>query len=76
MMSFGFNLHNSSLVVDEQRPFSIISFCTFRGEAETTGNPEQEWKMGIIFVLVQIFSSCFAGVYNEYLLKKSGAAVK
>jgi len=43
------------------------------GEAETTGNPE--WKMGIIFVLVQIFSSCFAGVYNEYLLKKSGAAI-
>ncbi|RZC41800.1 CMP-sialic acid transporter 1, partial [Asbolus verrucosus] len=28
-----------------------------------------------VFILIQIFCSCLAGVYNEYLLKKQGADV-
>lgn len=31
--------------------------------------------INLLFILVQTLCSCFAGVYNEYLLKKSGADV-
>ena len=31
--------------------------------------------MHLVFLLIQVFSSCFAGVYNEYLLKDVGADV-
>jgi len=30
------------------------------------------WTTGFIFIFLQIFCSCFAGVYNEYLLKAGG----
>jgi len=36
---------------------------------------ENEWTQGIIFISIQVFASCFAGVYNEYLLKGKGAEV-
>ncbi|KAH9492735.1 hypothetical protein Btru_026201 [Bulinus truncatus] len=29
----------------------------------------------LLFIMFQVFSSCFAGVYNEYLLKDTGAEV-
>ncbi|KAF6036370.1 hypothetical protein EB796_005315 [Bugula neritina] len=29
----------------------------------------------LLFIMIQVFSSCFAGVYNEYLLKDTGAEV-
>ena len=30
----------------------------------------------MIFIMLQVFASCFAGVYNEYLLKGKGAQVR
>ena len=32
-------------------------------------------NLGIVFILLQVFCSCFAGVYNEYLLKNQGSDV-
>ena len=32
-------------------------------------------NLGLVLILVQIFCSCFAGVYNEYLLKGRGDEV-
>lgn len=34
-----------------------------------------EFNLNTIFILVQVFCSCLAGVYNEYLLKNIGANV-
>lgn len=34
-----------------------------------------EFNISAIFILVQVFCSCLAGVYNEYLLKHTGANV-
>lgn len=34
-----------------------------------------EFNLSALFVLVQVFCSCLAGVYNEYLLKNTGANV-
>lgn len=36
---------------------------------------DHEWGLGVIFILTQVFASCFAGVYNEYLLKGKGAEI-
>ena len=33
------------------------------------------FSIHLVLILVQIFCSCFAGVYNEYLLKDSGKSV-
>lgn len=47
------------------------------GEILTTADPDPDgdWSVGILFIVIQVFSSCFAGVYNEFLLKKKGAEV-
>ncbi|KAJ3630410.1 hypothetical protein MTP99_011606 [Tenebrio molitor] len=46
---------------------------------ETSSDESKTTKLDIglngIFILIQIFCSCLAGVYNEYLLKKQGADV-
>jgi len=36
---------------------------------------ENDWALGMIFIMLQVFASCFAGVYNEYLLKGKGAQI-
>lgn len=33
------------------------------------------FNISAVFILVQVFCSCLAGVYNEYLLKHTGASV-
>lgn len=33
------------------------------------GSPASFFNVAILVLVVQIFSSCLAGVYNEYLLK-------
>lgn len=46
-------------------------------EAVTENSKSQALVLSIngVFILVQIFCSCFAGVYNEYLLKNQGSDV-
>lgn len=34
-----------------------------------------EFNISALFIVVQVFCSCLAGVYNEYLLKETGANV-
>jgi len=53
----------------------IQGLRTKSGEKQISAEPEEEWMYGVIFILIQVFSSCFAGVYNEFLLKKKGAEV-
>lgn len=44
---------------------------------ETSNKPlsTEFFSINLIFILVQTLCSCLAGVYNEYLLKKTGADV-
>ncbi|XP_070181306.1 UDP-galactose transporter senju-like isoform X1 [Littorina saxatilis] len=48
-------------------------------EAAGAGAGEVSWlaffNIHLVFILLQVFSSCFAGVYNEYLLKDAGCDV-
>ena len=50
----------------------------YSGKTLTTADPDPDgdWSVGILFIVIQVFSSCFAGVYNEFLLKKKGAEVR
>lgn len=46
--------------------------------AEAAGLGQGIWMfldIHILLIMVQVFSSCFAGVYNEYLLKDAGCDV-
>lgn len=46
------------------------------GEAVSAGLGLWDYlDFGILLIMIQVFSSCFAGVYNEYLLKDTGCDV-
>lgn len=62
-----------------------INFDSFMAPIEGINNNKPKSKsvlfnssedvQGLVLILIQILCSCFAGVYNEYLLKKSGVDV-
>lgn len=54
----------------------IIKQVGYSAKASTSTSPESEFDLSkyvnasLFLILVQVFASCFAGVYNEYLLKE------
>jgi len=45
------------------------------GTSSDSGTNFMQFIMGCAFVLIQVLCSVFAGVYNEYLIKKEGAEI-
>jgi len=56
-------------ILKEAKKFGVKS------DKSTNVEADDEWALGIIFILTQVFASCFAGVFNEYLLKGKGAQI-
>uniref|UniRef100_T1JGU1 Sugar phosphate transporter domain-containing protein n=1 Tax=Strigamia maritima TaxID=126957 RepID=T1JGU1_STRMM len=48
---------------------------TANNNADNNNNVGSVFSFNLILILLQVFCSCFAGVYNEYLLKDAGADV-
>lgn len=46
-----------------------------RGASLSGGFVNQFFSFSMLLLLVQVFCSCFAGVYNEFLLKDTGADI-
>src|SRR5699024_11043202 len=63
--------------------FSLVILtvgCVVKELGRETANPTDNSTRSIVsihllLILVQIFCSCFAGVYNEHLLKDVGSSV-
>ncbi|KAJ3657392.1 hypothetical protein Zmor_009199 [Zophobas morio] len=53
----------------------MLKQINFTEASHDQKTPSLDIGLNGIFILIQIFCSCLAGVYNEYLLKKQGADV-
>jgi len=61
--------------------FILTAGCIIKevNHGASSGKEATSWlsyfDIHLMFIMLQVFSSCFAGVYNEYLLKDTGADV-
>ncbi len=54
----------------KQVGYSLLTSSTTTQSSTNETNKVDYFNAGLILILVQVFCSCFAGVYNEFLLKE------
>ncbi|KAL1505554.1 hypothetical protein ABEB36_005096 [Hypothenemus hampei] len=59
----------------KQIPMNFGEYQSTNTKSEHSKSQSLALSFSAIFIFIQIFCSCFAGVYNEYLLKNQGSNV-
>lgn len=52
-----------------------VNFTEDKDESVSNKSVSMHFNISAVFILIQVICSCLAGVYNEYLLKETGANV-
>ncbi|CAM4794373.1 unnamed protein product [Rotaria magnacalcarata] len=63
------SVSSSSTRISTRNITTATTTTTIQSNKQTITTPPSAISVHLILILVQVFCSCFAGVYNEYLLK-------